>query len=178
METITHSIRLTQTPLLLDCCFSCISFHTKPTNCFHNSSVPQCIVRSQDSTDRAVVKTFSTLSKTANQQEENSNHRGDETCPSNKGYFHTAPASDTKLCMIHCHSTPTTLLLPWSDSTSTSTKLTRTHPSWRWRSADATDRIKSMFLPVPGRPMMICLRGAGWGDSAGRMSGSRAVGVG
>lgn len=33
-------------------------------------------------------------------------------------------------------------------------------------------------LPVPGRPMMICLRGAGWGDSAGSMSGSRAVGVG
>lgn len=33
-------------------------------------------------------------------------------------------------------------------------------------------------LPVPGRPMMICLRGAGWGDSAGRISGSRAVGVG
>lgn len=31
---------------------------------------------------------------------------------------------------------------------------------------------------MPGRPMMICLRGAGWGVSAGRMRGSRAVGVG
>lgn len=37
---------------------------------------------------------------------------------------------------------------------------------------------RKVVLPVPGRPMMICLRGAGWGESAGSIRGRRDVGVG